>query len=86
MINCDKYKHKNITLTSNDGDNKEMSFYELSRWMSLIEGVEYVSKKCEQLKIPDSSNCWIKPNALQKYIDERTPSMLFEITNEDTVC
>tara|TARA_B100001123_G_C15331728_1_gene1031442 strand:- start:1835 stop:2095 length:261 start_codon:yes stop_codon:yes gene_type:complete len=86
MINFNKYKNKNITLSANDEETEEMSFYELSRWMSLLEGVEFVSKKCEQLGIPDSSNTWIKPNALRKYVDERTPSMLFEITNEDTIC
>ena len=86
MINCDKYKNKNITVSSTDGQDTNMSYYELSRWMSLIEGVDHVSKKCKQLKIPDTSNCWVKPNALQKYIDERTPSMLFEITDNDTIC
>ena len=86
MIDCDKYKQKTIKLTTNQDDTSEMSYYALSRWMSLIEGVEFVDKKCKQLKIPDSSNSWIKPNALQKYLDERTPSMLFEITNDDTIC
>lgn len=86
MIDCDKYKQKTIKLTTSSDEKSEMSFYEMSRWMSLIEGVEFVDKKCKQLNIPDSSNSWIKPNALQKYLDERTPSMLFEITNNDTLC
>jgi len=85
MIDCNKYKQKDITLSKNEDKTETMSYYELSRWMSLIEGVEFVSKKCKQLNIPDRSNCWIKPNALQKYIDERTPSMLFEITDNDTI-
>ena len=86
MIDLDKYKNKNITLKKDEEGIEEMSFYELSRWLSLIEGVEFVSKKCEQLNIPDNSNVWIKPNALQKYVNERTESMLFEITNDDTIC
>jgi hypothetical protein len=85
MIDQEKYKKKNVTLRKTSTESEEMSFYELSRWMALIEGVEHVSKKCDQLNIPVSSNTWIKPNALQKYIDERTESMLFEITNNDTI-
>ena len=84
MINCNKYKEVDITIAKNADKTEKMSYYELSRWMSLIEGVEYVSKKCDQLGISDRSNCWIKPNALQKYVEERTPSMLFEITDNDT--
>ena len=85
MINCNKYKEVNVTLKKTEEQTENMSYYELSRWMSLIEGVEFVSNKCKQLGISDRSNCWIKPNALQKYIDERTPSMLFEITDNDTI-
>lgn len=86
MINCDKYKNKKITLSETSEKKTEMSFYELSRWMSLIEGIEHVDKKCKQLKISDRNNCWVKPNALQKYVDERYQSMLFEITDNDTIC
>ena len=85
MIDLEKYKNKTIALRKTSTETDVMSFYELSRWFSLIEGVEHVSKKCDQLKIPVSSNSWIKPNALQKYINERTESMLFEITNNDTI-
>jgi hypothetical protein len=85
MIDSNKYKNKHITLSRDDRTDTTMSYYELSRWFSLIEGVEYISKKCEQLNIPDRSNCWVKPNALQKYVDERCTSILFEITNEDTI-
>ena len=85
MIDHEKYKNKNIKLTKTETGDEEMSYYEFSRWLSLIEGVEFIDKKCKQLKLSDRNNCWIKPNALQKYIDERTPSMLFEVTQNDTV-
>ena len=86
MIDYEKYKKKEITLKKDSEGTDKMSYYELSRWLSLIEGVEVVSKKCEQLKIPDTSSCWIKPNALQKYVNERAPGILFEISNDDTIC
>lgn len=86
MIDHEKYKNKDIALRKTSEGTDKMSYYEMARWLSLIEGVEVVSKKCEQLNIPDKSNCWIKPNALQKYVDERHTSMLFEITEDDTIC
>lgn len=85
MIDYNKYKKKNITLSRNSEGDDQMSYYEFSRWLSLIEGVEVIDKKCKQLGIADKSNLWIKPNALQEYVDERTESMLFEITDNDTI-
>jgi predicted transcriptional regulator len=86
MINTNKYKQKKLTLSiAEDGTKDTMSYYEMARWMSLIEGIDVVSKKADQLKIPKSDTKWIKPIAFNKYITERTDSMLFEITNEGTI-
>ncbi len=86
MIDIDKYKKKNVTLSKQeDGSEDNMSYYELSRWLSLMEAVDVVDKKCKQLKIPRTDNSWIKPIALSKYVEERTESMLFEITNEGSL-
>ena len=85
MIDYNKYKKKHITLSRTSEGDERMSYYEFSRWLSLIEGVEVIDKKCKQLGIADKSNIWIKPGALQKYVDERTESMLFEITDSDTI-
>jgi hypothetical protein len=54
-----------------------MSYDEYARWMCLLEGVEIVSKRVEQLKRRSIDNDvdWIKPLAFQKYIDERFLSM-----------
>lgn len=85
MLDQEKYKNKKVTLKIDDSGKDEMSYYELSRWMSLIEAVDHVGKKCDQLNIPKNSNKWIKPIALQKYVDERTEGMLFELTNQGKV-
>ena len=86
MIDIDKYKNKHVTVSQDSEGNKDvMSYFELSKWLSLIEAVEVVDKKAEQLKLPKSDNSWIKPIALGKYVDERTESMLFEVTNEGTL-
>ena len=85
MLDQEKYKKKKITLKVDETGPEQMSYYELSRWMSLVEAVEHVGKKCDQLGVPKNSNKWIKPIALQKYVDERTEGMLFELTNQGRV-
>lgn len=54
-----------------------MSYDEYARWLCLLEGIEIVSKRVEQLKKRSigSDIDWIKPLAFQKYIDERFLSM-----------
>ena len=86
MIDTEKYKKKKVTLRIDENQVKdEMSYYELSRWLSLIEAIDVVDKKAVQLKIPKDDNSWVKPIAFGKYVGERTPGMLFEITNEGTL-
>jgi hypothetical protein len=85
MINIKKYKKKKVTMRAlEDGQKDKMSYYELSRWMSLMEAITVVDQKARQLKLPKADTSWIKPIAFGKYINERTESMLFEITNEGT--
>jgi hypothetical protein len=45
--------------------------------LSLLEGIEFVSKRVEQLKARNNIQDydWIKPLAFQKYIEERYESM-----------
>jgi len=54
-----------------------MSYDEYARWLCLLEGIELVGKREEQLKRRNNVNSidWIKPLAFQKYIDERFLSM-----------
>ena len=67
-----------------------MTFDEYSRWLCLLEGIEHVGKRVEQLQ-KRSINCnidWIKPLAFEKYIQERFLSMksdLDEIEMNNTV-
>tara|TARA_R110002049_G_scaffold26268_1_gene91636 strand:+ start:264 stop:527 length:264 start_codon:yes stop_codon:yes gene_type:complete len=59
---------------------EELSLYEMSRWSILIQGVDLIEKKARQLKINLNKNkTWLKPLALQKYIEEETPSMIARI-------
>lgn len=54
-----------------------MSYDEYARWLCLLEGIELVGKRVEQLKRRSNDNNidWIKPLAFQKYIEERFLSM-----------
>ena len=61
-------------------DGETLTLYETARWASLLQGVELIDKKARQLKIDlDNNKTWMKPLALQKYIDEETPSMVAQI-------
>jgi hypothetical protein len=67
--------------------NKEhtMSKDEYSRWLSLLEGIEFVGKRVEQIKKRTNTNeiDWIKPLAFQKYIEERFESMKSDLDELD---
>jgi len=57
-----------------------LSLQEYARWLSLIEGIELVTKKAQQMKLDNSKDFdWIKPLAFQKYITERFESMVDEV-------
>lgn len=78
MITKTNIKEK--TLEIND---EKLSIYEASRWFSLLEALDFITKKGDQLKIDlKSSHKWIKPIALQKYVDERTNSVIVDVEKE----
>lgn len=68
----------NASTTLNDTlKDHNMSYDEYARWLCLLEGIEIVGNRVEQLKKRsiESDIDWIKPLAFQKYIDERFLSM-----------
>ena len=61
-------------------DTTDMTLYTMARWEALIRGIEIIDKKATQLKINlEHDKSWVKPLALQKYINEETPSVVAEI-------
>jgi hypothetical protein len=57
-----------------------MSLYTASRWLALITGLEVINTKAHQLKIDlDKDKSWVKPLALQKFIEEQTPSCIAQV-------
>lgn len=73
-------KSQSICAVSSEGNTYNMSAYELSRWCAMFEAVEVIDKKLHQLKIPTSNN-WVKPIAIQKYIDEKYQDILHDMLN-----
>lgn len=61
----------------NEAKAYDMSYDEYTRWLCLLEGIDLVSKRADQLqrRTGNSDIDWIKPLAFQKYIDERYLSM-----------
>lgn len=83
MIDIKKHQQQHRELKSTAKDRSyQMSEYEICRWMCLIEAVDIIEQKCTQLGTKGKGVNWVKPIALQKYIDERTESMLFEIADD----
>ena len=70
------------TLTTPEGEEHTMSLYEMARWCCLIEAVQVIDKFGTQKGITLDDMKWEKPIAIQKYIDERTPSMIDEMEYE----
>lgn len=68
-----------------NGTTKVMEFDEFVRWACLIEGIDYISKACEQNNIEAGDDCWIKPLAIQNYIEERFHSMKHDLKVETTL-
>ena len=82
MLDIQKYKDTNIKLKTPKGEEHIMSQYEVCRWFSLIEAIDIIDKKSDQLGVKGDDINWVKPIALQKYIDERTESMIFELSDD----
>lgn len=73
-------KSHEIHAESSSGNSYSMTAYEMSRWCAMLEAVEVIDKKLHQLKTPTANN-WVKPIAIQKYVDEKYQDILHEMIN-----
>lgn len=76
---------KKFTFKLKNGTEKVMEFDEFVRWSCLIEGIEYIKGACLQNNINVADDCWIKPLAIQNYIEERFHSMKHDLKVEATL-
>ncbi len=83
-MNVDSLKNaKNVNVTFK---GEKMTAYNLARWLVLMESLDVITKSAEKMKVDLTKfTHWVKPLAIQKYIDERTYGMIAEvIVNEKT--
>lgn len=64
------------------GEHITMSQDEIARWCCLVEAVDIIDKKGSQMGVDMKKSNWVKPIAIQKYIDERFDTMTEEIEHE----
>lgn len=64
------------------GEIITMTEDEVARWCCLVEAVDIIDKKGSQIGMDLTKNNWVKPIAIQKYIEERFDTMCEEIRHE----
>jgi len=64
------------------GQTEKMSFEMFVRWCCMVEAIQHISEKCDQLGMSPDDDSWIKPNAIEKYVNERFLSMRYHLINE----
>lgn len=78
-------KDNNIYISINTKKGKEkMHIDQYARWLCLVEAIDYIDKKCEDMDVDIENIDWVKPIAFQKYINERFHSMKHDLTYEYT--
>jgi hypothetical protein len=65
-----------------------ISNYEFARWAALIEAIDLIADKCEEIGIDfesDEALEYIKPLQIQRFIDERTDQLSGKITRSQSI-
>lgn len=66
----------------NTKTTKDMSLDEIVRWSCLVEAISVADAQMIQHGIDPEKFDWVKPIAIEKYIDERFHSMKHDIVYE----
>lgn len=74
-----------ITVQQNNKPVDDMALDEFVRWLCLIQAVEVVSAKAEQLNIDFNRCLSIKSNTVNKYITEIFPSVRANFMLENNI-
>lgn len=73
-----------ITVKCNNGKAFEMKKLEYARWLCLIEAIDLIERKAQDLKADlITDDFWVKPLAFQKYIDQRLETMIIDVDREE---
>ena len=64
-------------------NDEKMSVYEISRWFCILDALDIITKKAAALNVDlVKEHKWVKPIALQKYIEERINSVIVDVEKE----
>lgn len=72
---------KHITVNTSNGQ-EQMTIEHYSRWLCLLEAIDFIDKKCDEWGKNMDDVDWVKPIAIQKYIDERFHSVKRDVEYE----
>lgn len=73
-----------VSITTRSGEEHVMSVECYTRWLCLVEALDVIHKAAERNNINlDKRTDWLKPLAIQKYMDERFHSMLHDVKVEE---
>lgn len=61
----------------------QMTKSEMARWLCLIESIDLIEKKCEEMNVSMSDNFWVQPIAMQKYMESRFETMMDEVNHHE---
>lgn len=82
VVSPEKCKEVSVYIDKSRSD-ETMSLYEMSRWVSLMEAMSVIDNHMTNNNTNTTN--WVKPIAIQKYIDERSPIVMHEIATEKQI-
>lgn len=72
-----------VTISTKSG-NINMKRMEYARWLCLLEAIDLVNRKAQELKTDlTNDDFWVKPLSFQKYIEQRLETMIIDIDREE---
>ena len=76
----------NVSITTRKGQQHVMSLETYTRWLCLMEAIDVIDRTATLHDIDlDKRTDWVKPLAIQKYINERYPGMLHDVKVEEHI-
>jgi hypothetical protein len=77
---------KKVSVKTKSNITHVMSVDTYTRWLCLVEALQLINQQAEKSKIDlEKNNSWIKPIALQKYINQRFPAMSHDFKVEESI-
>lgn len=73
-----------VSITTRNGEEHVMTIETYTRWLCLVEALDVIHKAAERNNVNlNKRTDWVKPLAIQKYMDERFHSMMHDVKVEE---